>query len=91
MTDLIVYTVAQPILNLAFGFIWGTFFPDLPKRPHVLWALLLTFVSVRVVGDWLFAQPHLPWEALRLYTYATCFFIGIVLARFLRSVYRPQA
>lgn len=86
--DLLVYSVAQPFLNLGFGFIWGTIFPDLPKRPLALWALLLTFVSVRVVGDWLFDQPHLPWEWLRLYLYATCFFLGIALARLLRNIYR---
>jgi hypothetical protein len=89
--ELLVYTVAQPFLNLGFGFIWGTLFPDLPKRPLVLWALLLFFVSVRVVGDWLFSQPHLPWEPLRLYMYATCFFLGIALARFLRAMYRTAA
>jgi hypothetical protein len=89
--ELLVYTIAQPFLNLGFGFIWGTVFPELPKRPLVLWVLLLTFVSVRVVGDWLFNQPHLPWEPLRLYLYATCFFAGIALARFLRAIYHPAA
>jgi hypothetical protein len=88
--ELMVYSIAQPILNLGLGFIWGVIFPSVPlQRPLALWGLLIVFVSVRVVGDWLFNQPHLPWESLRLYLYATCFFAGIMLARYLRVVYWP--
>jgi hypothetical protein len=87
--ELMVYSIAQPILNLGFGFIWGVVFSSAPiQRPILLWVFLIVFVSVRVVGDWLFNQPHLPWETLRLYTYATCFFAGILLARYMRVVYR---
>jgi hypothetical protein len=89
--ELLVYTVAQPVLNLAFGFGWGLVVQGMPTRRNALglWALLAVFVSVRMVGDWLFNQPHLPWEWARLYGYATCFFAGIMLARFLRHITTP--
>lgn len=86
--DSLIYTLAQPALNVAFGFAWGTIFGFLPfRRPLMLWLLLMVFVSVRTVGDWIFSQPHLPWEPLRLYLYATCFFMGIMFARYLRKLY----
>lgn len=85
-----MYSIAQPILNFGFGFLWGTIFQSEPlRRPVALWALLMVFVSIRTVGDWLFEQPHLPWEALRLYLYATCFFFGIMTALMLRRAYTP--
>jgi hypothetical protein len=87
--DLLIYTLAQPALNLAFGFAWGAVFGFIPfRRPLMLWLLLMVFVSVRTVGDWIFSQPHLPWEPLRLYVYASCFFIGIMFARYLRGWYQ---
>ena len=90
--DSLVYMLAQPALNLAFGFLWGLVFGFTPfRRPFMLWVLLMVFVSVRTVGDWLFSQPHLPWEPLRLYLYATCFFLGIAIARLLRRLYSTTA
>ena len=86
--DLVVYTLAQPVLNVGFGFVWGLIAQTQPFRRSLwIWALLVVFVSVRVVGDWLFGLPHLPWETLRLYVYATCFFVGLTLAWLLRSIY----
>jgi len=80
------YTVTQPLLNLLFGFVWGVVAGPF-RYPLKIWLALLFFVSVRIVGDWLFSQPHIAFEWLRLYVYATLFFIGAQGARWLRVGY----
>lgn len=96
MSELYVYSLAQPVLNVFFGFLFGLAIftnESLPWRrlAWYAWGGLLVFVSVRVVGDWLFQQPHLPYETLRLYMYATCFFFGIAIAGYLRTLYGTEA
>lgn len=88
----LIYSIAQPALNILFGFLFGFFLEQLPfRRLFMLWVALVVFVSVRVVGDWLFQQPSvLPWETVRLYVYATCFFFGTVGARWLVGIYNAN-
>jgi hypothetical protein len=91
--DWIFYFVAQPCLNVLFGFVFGLAAPWVIRdRTWVfwfwLWALLLVFVSVRIVGDWLMGVPvPAPGESFRLLLYATSFTVGLIIARLLRMVY----
>ena len=68
-----LHIVAQAILNLVCGFIWGSFLCNrLPKawiRPVIpmyklvpmaiisIWLTLMVFVSIRTLGDLIFQQP----------------------------------
>ncbi len=88
----LIYTIAQPVLNILFGFLFGFLLQEVPfRRLFMFWIALVVFVSVRVVGDWLFQQPSvLPWETVRLYVYASCFFLGTAGARWLVGVYNAN-
>ena len=96
MTDLTLYSIVQPFLNVLFGFVFGYVAPWVMRdRTWTfwlwLWILLMVFVSVRIIGDWLMGIPGpAPGESLRLLLYATSFMVGLVMARLLRIAYEVQ-
>jgi len=91
--DFVLYFIVQPCLNVLFGFAFGLVSPWVIRERKWgfwswLWILLMVFVSVRIVGDWLMGIPvPAPGESLRLLLYATSFMVGLVIARLLRMAY----
>ena len=83
------------MLNVLFGFAFGLISPwVVPELDRAwrfwawLWSVLLVFVSVRMVGDFLLGIPTpSAGESYRLLLYATSFTIGLAIARLLRWAY----